>query len=404
MKKLLLLVLVLPTGIWAQNFINDGGTLTLPINTGIALNGNVENLNNGTISNNGMLEVGKNYTQQPASTYTGNGILRFFSDSAAAIDANMVLAKLEVEKPNGLAVLADLDVSTQLEILQGHLFLTGGNVNLANNTVLTTADSTRFVVTPSQFSLNIYGLQDDTLFFPVGHTPQTYNPFWLVNQGDLDTYGMRVFNDIKQFGLTGATVFPEWQDELLPRTWVLTESLPNGTSGIISFGLDTLLPVFPSQRYSSTYSNFNQNATVAPYSWVSYNQTAVVLTGTSPKILTQPYQSQLQINGGTSAFIVGREGWFLYPESVNETPFGSLSLYPNPAQGGQTLVLASSQPNNTSLCLSITNALGQTVLSQNNPNGIGNNLSINLPAMAAGVYSVTLQNKENIYTNKLVIK
>lgn len=88
-------------------------------------------------------------------------------------------------------------------------------------------------------------------------------------------------------------------------------------------------------------------------------------------------------------------GVALTPAGIEESVFGTFEVYPNPAVDIATITTEYADQ------LVIVNALGQTVVTINNPQNIE---SVDVSKFESGVYYVNVQKGENAQTKKLIIK
>jgi hypothetical protein len=89
--------------------------------------------------------------------------------------------------------------------------------------------------------------------------------------------------------------------------------------------------------------------------------------------------------------------------SVAETqqPKGSLSVYPNPANGEVTILVDTK--TNKAATLQIYNSVGQIVLTETIPAG-QKIYNTNVAGYAAGLYTIVIRSEGTVLTNRLLVK
>ncbi|MFC7356103.1 S8 family serine peptidase [Jejudonia soesokkakensis] len=110
----------------------------------------------------------------------------------------------------------------------------------------------------------------------------------------------------------------------------------------------------------------------------------------------------INVNGyGNSTYLdnINLEAGLL---GVSENTIGDITMYPNPAN--EEVFVRLSNMISASYGLTITNSLGQTLMTLNERAFTNNQASINVSALAAGMYFVTIQAGESKETKKLVIE
>jgi hypothetical protein len=89
--------------------------------------------------------------------------------------------------------------------------------------------------------------------------------------------------------------------------------------------------------------------------------------------------------------------------SVAETqqPKGSLSVYPNPANGEVTILVDTK--TNKAATLQVYNSVGQIVLTETIPAG-QKIYNTNVAGYAAGLYTIVIRSEGTVLTNRLLVK
>ncbi|MBP7808464.1 MAG: T9SS type A sorting domain-containing protein [Bacteroidia bacterium] len=111
--------------------------------------------------------------------------------------------------------------------------------------------------------------------------------------------------------------------------------------------------------------------------------------------------------GGFSDFTtVGLDGMFKYNGAVlginsNSTPLANNDVYPNPSSGLVTINLA---PSKHGAIITVIDAMGKTVYTENVKNGSFEKYSLNLEGFAKGIYSVNISRPTGVETKKIIIQ
>ena len=137
MKKLYILPALCFLGFssYAQNLINDGGTINIATGATITLTSNFDNLNAGAVNNQGMLELAGNFTAADASNQTGSGTYRFngTNNPQTLTIGTGEISSIELDTPLGLELQSDVNGVNSLNFISGHI-ISGPNT-LTMNTV-----------------------------------------------------------------------------------------------------------------------------------------------------------------------------------------------------------------------------------------------------------------------------
>lgn len=213
-----------------STFTNNGSSA----GTGVRVAGDISVLGTldfaaGTGTNRGILEVNGDGTQ----TISGTGTINL---------RNMVVNK------TGNAVLArNLTVNNQLTLTNGYLQLS--NFDLTVRTTTSGGSNTTYVITDADGRLRqpVAGTEKN---YPVGNS--SYNPIKLTNTGTLDTFSVRVTDDVLTDGTSGSPL----TDNVVDRTWHVEEVVEGGSDVLMNLewqGTDE----FPAFLRNSCYISFH---------------------------------------------------------------------------------------------------------------------------------------------------
>lgn len=212
----------------AQTLINNGAELTLSSGSGLYIDGDFENKNNGSIDNSGEIEITGNWTNNANS---GNllqgtiGMVTFNGSSDQIIGGSAKTWFHDVVVQNNLG----LDINTNIS---GELHLSGSTVSLhsyllllENTASITGAGSSSYIVADAAGRV-IREVGNSTVLFPVG-TASSFAPVTIKNNGTVDNYGVRVFADVLASGTSGSTI-PQI-DHCVNLTWDIIEQSQGGS-------------------------------------------------------------------------------------------------------------------------------------------------------------------------------
>lgn len=401
MKKLYILPALCFLGFsaYAQNLINDGGTINIAAGATISLTSNFNNLNAGAVNNQGMLELAGNFTAADVSNQTGSGTYRFngTNNPQTLTIGTGEISSIELDNPLGLELQSDVNGVNSLNFINGHI-ISGPNtltMNTVNNAVLG-ASNNRFLVCGDNGLLKYNNVgTGDTAFFPIGYSIGNYNPAWLLNSGTEDNFSAQVFNNVLQNGLSGA---PLVDDYLVNRTWDIQEDVDGGS-----------IPAITLQwNQSHQRANFTgASAGIVNYSDInsSWNllQNLGNVTGNEPFTISRSY-SQPQLNLG--AFIIGQIGSpTVTPESVGETlTDANMSCSPNPAAGGNMIQVTAKALANKAVSINLYDLAGRVVASDTKTASPKGSMPFAIPHLTPGMYLLNLSADEGRYSSKIIVE
>jgi len=241
MKKSFLLTFSLCclfAGLMAQTPLmrNDGATLTIEPGAVLIIEGGLENVNGGTINNDGTLEVQGNFLNDNSSTWDGVDVntVIFSGGSTTTVESNgAVFHHVNMNKDAGF----DINLVDNMEV-KGTLTFAGDNnkINVgANDLVIQNSgsiagyDANDYVVTGDVGRLRREGLDaSETFVFPVGNDNATYNPVTLAANGGhtADSFNVRVTDHLYLDGLAETEQATEQAADAM---WDISEDTPGGS-------------------------------------------------------------------------------------------------------------------------------------------------------------------------------
>lgn len=201
----------LPVTFW-QNTLNDGTLGSTP-------GSNLYFLGKQWTNGNGAV-----LTDESAGGFTGTGgMFRFASATGRQVlygGFNMAtntggsFPNLMVDNAAGVELgdLQDAGIRNTLDLKNGHVFLNGWNLSAGK---IIGYNDQRFVVTGTTIAGGYLYLRGDELTFPIGTDENNYAPASLKNQGGVETFRARVFDNVYQHAVSG-TAMP---DTFIYKTW-----------------------------------------------------------------------------------------------------------------------------------------------------------------------------------------
>jgi len=212
----------------AQNVVNYGGIIYVVNGTTMVIEGDFENQLDGNMSNNGLVNITGNWTNNATS---GNllqgttGMVAFNGTTTQNIDGSSRTWFNDLDIQNNVNIATETSVASILNLSGGSAFLGTVNLLMESGSGISGSGPTRYVVTQGSGQL-VQEVGGSDLLFPLG-TASSYIPATLANAGTTDNFGINVFADVLDGGTTGTTI-PEI-DNCVNNTWNITEETVGGS-------------------------------------------------------------------------------------------------------------------------------------------------------------------------------
>lgn len=172
-----------------------------------------------------------------------------------------------------------------------------------------------------------------------------------------------------------------------------------------NMGLNSICPIPGTTWYASCGAGTGNNV-------ISYSTDDGVTWTTWGGMNVQYLQIEFVNNvdgyagGFSDPFAPTIDGMFRYNGAVlginsNSTPLANNDVYPNPSSGLVTISLA---PSKAGASITVVDAMGKIVFSDNVKNSAFEKYSLNLEGFAKGIYSVNITRPTGIETKKIVIQ
>lgn len=233
------MIVAFSTG-YSQTLVNNGANIYVSPQSTITIVGNYLNLANGDINNAGEVNITGNWTNnaEAGNLLLGtSGVVTFNGPGTQTIDgtASTWFSNLKLEQETVLGT--NISVSGILEMLNVHLNLNMSDIAMAQGAEILGATQQGYIVADAAGQLK-QTVGAEEVFFPVG-TNISFAPIALVNNGMEDQYGVSVFGDVLDGGLTGSTI--DEIEDCVNLTWNIQDMVADGSElGINVFwnGLD----------------------------------------------------------------------------------------------------------------------------------------------------------------------
>ncbi len=286
----LILLFSAPEIVFAQFFVNNGAKVIISNGSDLTLNSELINLSNGQFLNSGNITILDNWYNNGVS---GNiltdtaGFVIFDGQTEQIIGGtnSTLFNKLKIQ--NDVLLTNGISISNKLIFSSGLLSLDTNNLFLEQGAVISGSSESGYVNAGNSGRL-FMEVDTANVEFPIG-TQTSFTPIILKNSGLSDYFGVRVFNDVLDEGLSGTTVSEI--DHCVNNTWDITEQIPGGSN----------LTVTTYWNENNEGINFDRvHSGIGHFHLGSWNpQTEVAAEGNNPYFISRSGITEL------SAFAVG---------------------------------------------------------------------------------------------------
>ena len=212
----------------SQNLTNNGSAITISEGATFTIEGNIIILSEVDIDNSGDIFVGGNWVnnapvdihmQENTGTVTFNGSL----PQTIGGTSSTYFSKLKINQNTGLG--SETYVSALLGLTNAKLTLNDYSFFTQPGSQITGTGQNAYIIAEGE-GLLMREVGELDVEFPVG-TNTSYLPATLNNSGTPDNYGINVFGDVLDGGLTGITISEI--DNCVNNTWNITEEVLGGS-------------------------------------------------------------------------------------------------------------------------------------------------------------------------------
>ncbi|MCD4695028.1 MAG: hypothetical protein K8S16_02210 [Bacteroidales bacterium] len=274
----------------AQVLVNNGSEIFVSEGSNLVIVGDYQNLSDGEIENSGDINITGDWINNANS---GNllqntlGTVNFFGTETQHISGAQKTWFNKLNLQNNVEVETETSVSSELVFTNTFLSLFNADLIMEPASQINGYSSSGYIIAENSGQLK-QTVSNDNIEFPVG-TISYYVPLILNNFGVIDTFGVKVFNDVLENGLSGPTI-PEI-NHCVNNTWNITEQTPGGSDLSITASWNASLEGVNFDRLNCGLGHYTEGA------WDP--QTDTIATGSNPYSVTKSGITEL------SAFAVG---------------------------------------------------------------------------------------------------
>jgi adhesin HecA-like repeat protein len=411
-KYALLLCCFLPNIAHSQLY-NDGSILKIGADVTVSCFGTVTNAAGGTFTNDGKLVASNTLTNMSTAVLSGNGSYVIGGDfantgtfnagtssvtltdaAAATIRSNgspfnqLNIAKLAgVGEVVTIADVLTINKSLDFSSPSAKILMGASDVIFGTTASVTGYKSTSYLTTNGLGKVVKKSLGTTPFTFPVSNGI-TYNPVTIAQSGTTEDISVRCLDKVYRNGTTGAVATVG----VVNASWVITESAVGNNNASITTEWVGTNEMLSFNRTSCRISRYNGTT------WSTDNLGASA--GANPYTRTQTFTGDLNgtyaVNSSslTGVADAAQSGWQIG------------TVYPNPLSiSGGLVRLSLTSPVKTTAQWALVDNLGRTIHAFAKEIDQGqNDLSIDIPALAVGVYHVKINVAGQFIAQKLVIQ
>lgn len=283
-------VALLSSAAFGQTVVkNDGAMFVVEPGATVFIQGGLENVNGGTINNDGTIEVQGDFINSATFDGTDPNTVIFSGTNASNVTSGgAIFDDVEIDKDDGVDVnlVDNMTVGGELAFVADNNKINVGANNLViqDNGTITGFDDDDFVVTDDVGFLVKEDLADgDSFTFPVGNDASTYNPATIDGNGGhtTDDFSVRVRDHLYLDGLAETDQATEGAADAM---WEITEGTGGGSDVDVTLqwtGTDELTD-FPAlvgvSRHDGTNWDMLATQVSAPTGADPYTQTRTNVT------------------------------------------------------------------------------------------------------------------------------
>ncbi len=213
----------------AQVLVNNGSVISVKEGSKLIVEGSYHNYLDGNIANAGNIYLSGNWINNALSgnlLQNTSGIVTFSGPAMQLISGNNTTWFSNLFISNDVELACETSVSTLLNISNADLNLKDYNLILEENAQIAGYSDSSYIIAENEGRLK-RTVTDVATEFPVG-TASSYVPVILENAGTVDLFGVNVFSDVLENGISGATI--SQIDHCVNNTWSITEQESGGSN------------------------------------------------------------------------------------------------------------------------------------------------------------------------------
>lgn len=198
------------------------------------------------------------------------------------------IPNVEVDNTNNVTLTGAAKISGDLLLTNGKILLGANDLTMGSAGTITSASSSKYVVTNGTGKLKKTGLGAVAFNFPIGKSTTSYTPVSISNSGTADEIGARALSGALVGGSTGAAN----TKEVVNTSWDISEAVAGGSNLSIttSWAASDELTGFDRSRAGISYYITSPAASVG---WDLLNSQTAAATGAGPYSYTRTGVSSL---------------------------------------------------------------------------------------------------------------
>jgi len=256
---------------------NDGAYIVCPSNFENDVNGSVQN--NGNINVAGNFINDYNFISGASSNVKLDGAVQNIGGASSTTFNNLI-----IDGTGNKTISINTSVANSLIMNANKVLISNYNLSLLTSATINNPDNSRFIVTNGTGSLIKKPLPLATDFlFPVGDTLTSYKPAIINYSGTTDTFAVRVEKGVNP--TTSAN------PSCVLKTWVVNESTPGGTTASLNLGWNTI--------DEGSYFSLNRTAALT---WQNIGGTWTILASTPGSTSNLPETDWYHTTSGINDF------------------------------------------------------------------------------------------------------
>ncbi|MCD4729346.1 MAG: hypothetical protein K8R74_02010, partial [Bacteroidales bacterium] len=233
MKIKLAVIFIAITGYWsisnAQYLVNQGADIVITSGTSLVIDGDFSNQLDGSMDNDGEVLISGDWTNNATS---GNllqgtsGTVTFIGSSVQTITGSEKTWFNNVNLQNDVVLGMETSVSSDLTMNSNFVSIGTNNLVMEPGSAIIGAGPSGYIIANGSGRL-VRQVGPSNTTFPVG-TISAFTAAILSNSGAVDIFGINVFPDVRENGLTGPTISEI--NDCVDNTWNISEQTSGGSN------------------------------------------------------------------------------------------------------------------------------------------------------------------------------
>jgi hypothetical protein len=212
---------------------------------------------------------------------TGKVVLNGSSNQNVNV-GGFTVPNLEVNNAANVTLTGAAKISGDLLFTNGKILLGNNNLTIGSAGTITSASSTKYVVTNGTGKLVKAALSSTAFNFPVGNSTTAYDAVSIANTGTADDIGVRSFANVLTSGASGAA----YTKEVVNNSWDVSEAVAGGSNLSLTANWDAADELTGFDRTRGGISNY-LTTPAASVGWDLLNSQTGAATGSGPYSYTR---------------------------------------------------------------------------------------------------------------------